>query len=142
MALLIVAFTVSNAYAVKGNVATQKIANELAIAMDDASLTTMTVNDFLAMSPKSYKAKTGKKMGIKNAIKLKMSQKAMKKAAGVKADIPKGLYIVGAILGWAWLLMGLMDDFGGNNWWVSLILYMLFFLPGMIHAFIKMKDYY
>ena len=66
----------------------------------------------------------------------------MKKAAGVKTDVPKGLYIVAAIFGWGWLCMGLMDDFGGNNWWVNLILVFLFVLPGLIHALIKMKDYY
>jgi hypothetical protein len=76
-------------------------------------------------------------------MQLKAAQKAVKKAAkGGETEIPKGLYIVGALFGWSWLLMGLMDDFQGNNWWVNLILLCLCFLPGVIHAFIKMKDYY
>ena len=41
-----------------------------------------------------------------------------------------------------WLAMGLMDDFEGNNWWVSLILYVLCWLPGVIYSLVKMKDYY
>ena len=39
--------------------------------------------------------------------------------------------------------MGLMDNWEGNNWWVNLILsWILCWLPGVIHAFVKMKDYY
>jgi uncharacterized membrane protein YqaE (UPF0057 family) len=73
-------------------------------------------------------------------INSKKLSKAMSKADN--ADIPKGLYIVLAIFGLAWIGMGVMDDWSGNNWWVNLILTLLFWLPGFIHALIKMKDYY
>lgn len=104
------------------------------------------VEDFLTLTPKKYKELTGKKLGLKGIIALKMAKKAVKKkmtaVEGDSIDIPKGLYIVGAIFGWAWLMMGLLDDFQGNNWWTSLLLYMLCWIPGVIHAFIKMKEYY
>jgi uncharacterized membrane protein YqaE (UPF0057 family) len=100
------------------------------------------VDAFLALTPSKYKELTGKKLGLKKSIQLKAAQKMLKKKMGKSADIPKGLYIVGVILGFGWLLMGLMDDFTGKNWWVNLILTMLCWLPGVIHGIIKMKDYY
>ncbi len=86
----------------------------------------------------TVKETKGKKMTFGQKIAMKFAKMKSKKAA----DIPKGLYVVGAIFGFAWLLMGLMDDFKGNNWWVNLILYCIFYLPGLIHALIKMKEYY
>lgn len=103
-----------------------------------------TINDFLDLTPKKYREMTGKKLGFANTFKLKAAQKVLKKRMNEDAgvDIPKGLYIVGALFGWSWLIMGLMDEFKGNNWWVNLLLLFLCFLPGVIHAFVKMKDYY
>lgn len=101
----------------------------------------MGMNDFLALTPKKYKEMTGKRLGIKQTLQLKAAQKIVKKA--VKGDdIPKGLYIVLAIFGLAWVGMGVMDNWEGNNWWVNLILSFLCWLPGLIHALMKMKDYY
>lgn len=106
----------------------------------------VTIDDFLALTPAKYQEMTGKKLGFVKTFQLKRAQKFLKKrmnsdeAGG--GDIPEGLYIVGAILGWAWLLMGIMDDFQGKNWWVSLILYILCWLPGVIHAFAKKNEYY
>lgn len=103
----------------------------------------MEVSEILALSPKDYREKTGKRLGVKNTIKLKIAQKLLKKSEGkASADIPKGVYILAAIFGLAWLIMGILDNFEGNNWWISLILYFLFWLPGLIHALIKMSDYY
>jgi len=100
------------------------------------------VEDFLNLTPKKFKQQTGKRLGIKNAIKLKAAQKIIKKRVNGEPDIPKGLYVVGAILGFAWILMGVMDDWEGKNWWVSLLLFVLCWLPGVIHAFVKQKEYY
>ncbi len=100
------------------------------------------IDQFLALTPKKYEEMTGKKLGVFKALKLKAAQKIVKKRTKKSSDIPKGLYIVLAILGWAWLLMGIMDDWEGNNWWVSLLLYILCWLPGVIHAFVKMDEYY
>lgn len=102
----------------------------------------MGLTQFLSLTPAKYKELTGKKLGLKKSIELRMAQKFVKKQMGKAADIPKGLYIVGAILGWGWLLMGLMDDWSGNDWWTNLILTALCWLPGVIHAFVKMKKYY
>jgi len=100
------------------------------------------IDDFLNLTPKKFKQRTGKRLGIKNAIKLKAAQKVIKRKINASPDIPKGLYIAGAILGFAWILMGLMDDWEGKNWWVSIILFILCYIPGIIHAFVKQKDYY
>ncbi len=97
---------------------------------------------FLDMTPKEFQKMTGKKLSVKEIIKMKVAQKAlkmkMKKSGG---DYSKGLFILLAILGWAWLLMGLQDDWSGNNWWVNLLLTLLCGIPGLIHALVKMKEY-
>lgn len=102
----------------------------------------MGIEQFLTLTPSKYKELTGKKLGLKKSIELKAAQKYLKKKMGKAADIPKGLYIVLAILGLGWLAMGLLDDFQGNDWWINLILTFLCWLPGLIHALIKMKKYY
>lgn len=101
----------------------------------------MGMDEFLSLTPKKYKEMTGKRLTLKQTIQLKAAQKIVKRHAK-SDDIPKGLYIVLAILGWAWVVMGIMDDWQGNNWWLNLILVFLCWLPGVIHALIKMKDYY
>ncbi|MFM9909630.1 MAG: hypothetical protein ACKVOW_09785 [Chitinophagaceae bacterium] len=101
----------------------------------------MGLTQFLSLTPSKYKALTGKKLGLKKSIELRIAQKFLKKKMGKAADIPKGLYIVGAIIGFAWLLMGLMDDWQGNEWWICALL-TICWLPGVIYAFIKMKKYY
>lgn len=103
----------------------------------------MGLEEFLALTPKKYKEKTGKKLGFANTLKLKAAQKVIKKKMRKPdADISKGVYILLAIFGLGWLALGLLSDFEGNDWWVNLILTFLCWLPGLIHALIKMKDYY
>lgn len=104
----------------------------------------MGIEQFLTLTPSKYKELTGKKLGLKKSLELKAAQKMLKKKMSKSsgADIPKGVYIILAILGWAWLLMGIMDDWTGNDWWVNLLLTFLCWLPGVIHAFVKMKKYY
>lgn len=137
-------FLVASTFAVNSGNWKVKVQEE--VGSLEQEMVQMTMDDFMNLTPGQYKQATGKKLGIKNTLKLKAAQKFLKKnlnageAGG--ADIPKGLYIVGIILGWGWLLMGLMDDFSGNNWWVNLILTALCWLPGVIHGFIKMNDYY
>lgn len=108
----------------------------------DPMVQNMDIENFLTLTPKQYRKMTGKRLGVKKALQLKAAQKVIKKATGQASDIPKGLYIVGVILGFAWILMGVMDDFQGNNWWVNLLLYIVCFIPGLVHGFIKMGDYY
>lgn len=100
------------------------------------------VDQFLALTPKKYKEMTGQRMTLKQTVTLKAAQKIVKKHMKKDPDISKGLYVVLAILGWAWLVMGLMDDWNGSDWIVNLVLTLLCWLPGVIHALVKMKKYY
>jgi uncharacterized membrane protein YqaE (UPF0057 family) len=66
--------------------------------------------------------------------------KSMKKAdSGV---MPAILYIILAILALGWLAMGINDAFSDFDWLISLILYILFYIPGLIYTLIKMNKYY
>lgn len=99
---------------------------------------------FLSLTPKKYTELTGKKLSFVQVVKLKAAQKYIKKHYAKKSGegISKGVYILLAFLGLAWLAMGIKDDWSGNNWWVNLILTFLCWLPGFIHALVKMKEYY
>lgn len=102
----------------------------------------LTIADFLTMKPRDYKRITGKRLGIKNSIKLKVAQRTFKKKMGGNADISPGLYVVMAIFGLGWLAMGLIDDWEGDDWIINLVLTILCWLPGLIHALVKREDYY
>lgn len=56
--------------------------------------------------------------------------------------IPQGLYIVLSFLALGWLALGVNDDWLGNDWLISLILYILGWLPGFVYSIIKMGKYY
>ena len=141
LTFLAVLFVYSSSFAVV-NVAIDQHQLQGSFENLDPMVQNMDMDDFLTLTPKQYRKMTGKRLGVKKAIQLRAAQNVIKKATGKAADIPKGLYIVGALFGFSWIVMGLLDDFQGNNWWVNLICWMLCGLPGLIHAFIKMKDYY
>lgn len=74
-----------------------------------------------------------------------MQQQKAKSTATKKADsgvMPGILYIILAILGLGWLAMGINDAFSDFDWLISLILYILFYLPGLIYTLIKYNKYY
>ena len=103
----------------------------------------MAISKFLELTPAKIKAMTGKKLGFVKTLELKMAQKYLKKQQAKGGDsVPKGLYILAVILGWGFLVMGIMDDWSGNDWWTNLLLTMLCWLPGVIHGLIKMGKYY
>lgn len=103
----------------------------------------LDMDAFLALSPKKYREMTGERLGIKGSLALKAAQKQVQKMQNGRAtDMPKGAYIVLVIIGWGFLPMGLMDDWQGNNWWVNLLLSFLCLIPGWIHGFSKMSEYY
>jgi uncharacterized membrane protein YqaE (UPF0057 family) len=58
------------------------------------------------------------------------------------AEISKSLYVVLAIFWFGWLAMGINDNFEGWDWVLSLVLYILGWLPGVIYTLVKMKKYY
>ncbi|MCS6929788.1 MAG: YqaE/Pmp3 family membrane protein [Saprospiraceae bacterium] len=103
----------------------------------------MSVEEFLSLTPAKYRQMTGKRLGFENTLKLKAAQKFLKKETKKAAgDISKGLYILLAFLGFGWVAMGVMSDWKGSDWVVNLILTLLCWLPGFIHALVKMKEYY
>ncbi|GLR17425.1 YqaE/Pmp3 family membrane protein [Portibacter lacus] len=120
----------------------QQFGDEPKIQMLTPEMTHLVVDQFLALTPKAYKEMTGDKLGLKKTLQLKAAQKFIKAKMNGAEDIDKGLYIVLAILGLGFIAMGLMDDWEGNNWWVNIILTFLCWIPGVIHALMKMKDYY
>ena len=107
---------------------------EKSTTVNGKSLTTITPNDIQKL--------TGKKLSLKEVIKLKAAQKLLKAKANKGGEgYSKGIFILVALLGWAWLLMGIQDDFSGSTWVVNLILTLLCGLPGLIHSLVHMKDY-
>ena len=135
------AFTVQAALPIKANTIDR---NSTMYVNDDISnLVKGNAEAFLKLTPKQVEKMTGKKLTLKETLKLKAAQKIIKKA--MKNDdgkVSKGLFILLAILGWAWIAMGIMDNWSGNDWWVNLLLTFLCWLPGLIHALTKMKKYY
>jgi uncharacterized membrane protein YqaE (UPF0057 family) len=105
--------------------------------------TTINGKSLTNITPKDIQQLTGKKLSLKEVIKLKAAQKLLKaknnKASG--DGYSKGIFILLAIFGWAWLLMGIQDDFSGSTWLVNLLLTLLCWLPGFIHSMVHMKDY-
>ncbi len=59
-----------------------------------------------------------------------------------KAAIPMAAYIILCIFALGWLAIGLNDNFSGFSWILSLILYILFYLPGLLYSLIMMGNYY
>lgn len=100
---------------------------------------------FLSLSPKAYRELTGKKLTLKESFSLKMTQKMIKKQNNMSAaggGLPKWAYILMAFFGLGWLAIGILSDFNGNDWWISLLLYLCFYFPGLIYSLIVMKKYY
>lgn len=102
----------------------------------------MQLEEFLSLTPKKYRQKTGKRLGVKKALQLKAAQKVVKKKLKADPDISSGLYVLLVILGLGWVAMGVMDDWSGSNWVTNLILSVLCWLPGVIHGLVKKGDYY
>lgn len=137
---LLFSLCTTSAFAVKNltNVAKSEVGTHVSGLHPD--ILSMSVNDFINMTPKQYKQITGKRMGIKNALKMKVAQRQFKKMGN--ADISEGLYVVMAIFGLGWLAMGLLSDWEDDDWIINLILTVLCWLPGLIHALVKKENYY
>lgn len=112
-----------------------------------AGMPELTMESFLELTPKKYEELTGQKMSIGETIRLKAAQKHLRKQMEKpNADIEKPIYIVLSIFGLGWLAMGLLDDWQGSDWIINLVLAVVFFwlcaLPALVHALVKMKNYY
>jgi uncharacterized membrane protein YqaE (UPF0057 family) len=60
---------------------------------------------------------------------------------GISA-LPRAVYIIMAIVGLGWLAMGINSNFEGSKWALSLLLYILGWIPGIVYTLIMMKRYY
>lgn len=69
-------------------------------------------------------------------------RKMFSPAGHEKKSIAKWLYIVLSVFWLGWLAMGLNSGWKGFPWILSLILYCVFWLPGLIYSLIKMHTYY
>lgn len=58
-----------------------------------------------------------------------------------QATISKEVYIILAIFALGWLGM-LLNDSSNLAWLLSLVLYIIFYFPGLIYTLIEMKNYY
>lgn len=140
--LAVLIFFASSSFAVVKTDWAQQFDQQPEIQVLSTDMATLGLDQFLTLTPKKYKEMTGEKLGLKKTLQLKAAQKFLKKELKKDADIDKGLYILLAILGLAWVAMGVMDEWSGSDWIVNLILYALCYLPGLIHALTKMKKYY
>ncbi|MDX2283198.1 MAG: YqaE/Pmp3 family membrane protein [Bacteroidia bacterium] len=141
--LSLAVFACATAFASVDRPTVASFSNLPEVSILPAELQGLDVQDFLAMTPARYRELTGERMGVKNALALKAAQRKVEKAMKpLDADIEKNLYVVLAIFGLAWVAMGLMDDWSGKDWVTNLILTVLCWIPGLIHAFSKMDKYY
>ncbi|SER45945.1 TM2 domain-containing protein [Neolewinella agarilytica] len=80
LAVLFVVGTASAAFvAPPAATATDILTNPDLVEMFAADGKQVTMDDFLAMTPRSIREKTGERLGLKKAITLKMAQRAIKK---------------------------------------------------------------
>lgn len=133
--LMFVAFCTSS-YAVHTTNWSKQFQNQPEIQGLSAEMTGMNVNQFLEMTPKKYKAMTGKKLGFGKTIKLKMAQKFLKKKMKKKGTVRGRNQIVATLLAFFIGGFGIHRLYlGYSNWWLQLLLTFLFGI-GLIWAFI------
>lgn len=115
-----------------------------ALDFQAAGMNKMTMESLLSMTPAQYKQMTGKRLGFFKSMELKMVQKQMKKQKGAEGggDLPQWAYIVLSIFALGWLAIGVRSNWKGNDWWIALLLYFVFYFPGLIYSLIVMKKYY
>ena len=104
-------------------------------------LLNMQLETFLDLTPKKYRQKTGKRLGLKKTLQLRTAQKFVKRKLKIEPQISGGLFCLMGVFWLGWLAMGIMDDWGGINW-VTNILLSILWLPGLLHTLIKKKDYF
>jgi len=108
-------------------------------ATTTANHTTSSVDAATATAATSQSATT---VVTKAEKKQTLFSRIIRTLAGGSPEIPKGLYILLAIFPLGWLGMGINDNFEDNDWIISLLLYIILWLPGFIYTIVKMKKYY
>jgi uncharacterized membrane protein YqaE (UPF0057 family) len=134
-----------------GGIARAAFVSKWATAQQQAQANNVTaqqsaagMNAFLNMDRKSYEELTGKRMSFKEALQFKAAQKMMKKQAKKAGGgtLPQWAYIVLSIFLLGWLAIGIKSNWQSNDWWISLLLYILFWVPGLIYSLVVMSKYY
>ena len=105
----------------------------------------MSIGEFLTLTPKTYRERTGKKLGwFKKRALVKAQDKVRTRMGRNKqadSGFSKGAYVVLTIFGLVFIAMGVIDDWEGSNWIIALVLFFLFWLPAVIYGFVLMNDY-
>ena len=112
------------------------------MAKVDPALAGMSVEAFLQLTPQKYEELTGKTMSIEQIQTLKATQQSLRAEMKAQPKIDKAVYIILTLLFLGWLAIGIVSDWEGYDWLVNLLLTMLCWLPGVIHALFVMKKYY
>lgn len=111
-------------------------------ALPDA-IHTLDVDAFLALTPAKYQRITGHKLSLREALALKAAQKKIRKAHQDPDAMPELAYIILALFGFGWVAMGVLSDWRGSDWIINLMLtFCCCWLPGFIHAIVRMPHYY
>jgi hypothetical protein len=76
------------------------------------------------------------------ARKKSFVSRAVSWIAAKSATVPVLLYVIMAILPLGWLAIGINEDFHGLHWLIALILYFIFYIPGVVYSLIMMGKYY
>lgn len=115
-----------------------------ALEFQAAGMNVLTMELLATITPAQYKQMTGKRLGFFKSMELKVVQKQMKKQKAPEGggDLPKWAYILFSFLALGWLAIGIRSNWKGNDWWIALLLYFLFYFPGLIYSLIVMKKYY
>lgn len=103
--------------------------------------TTTTTTSSNVVTKTESKVKQKKLTKLQKKV-IKKAQKKINKSAKDGSSISKGLYVLLSIIGFGWLAMGILSDWSGSDWIISLVLYIILWLPGLIYSLIKMKNYY
>ncbi|HKK89637.1 MAG TPA: YqaE/Pmp3 family membrane protein [Saprospiraceae bacterium] len=109
----------------------------------------ISLDEFMEMDARTFKRFTGKKLGLKDRFRLWMAKKFILKnlkdrelAKSFNPNMPQIGYIILALIGFGWLAIGVLDNWSGQYWIISLILYLLFYIPGLIYTLLIMGNYY
>ena len=140
--LLLISSVSSLSFAAVSGTWSTRYADQPDIQALPPGLQKLALDQFLDLTPAKYQELTGERLGFAKMVTLKSAQKYVKKQTRKDADIPQVLYVILAIIGLGWLVMGILDNFEGSNWWIGLILTILGWLPGVIFSLIKMHEYY
>lgn len=98
---------------------------------------------FLALTPAKYKRITGHPLTVREALTLKAAQKSLRKAQRDPDAMPELAFVILALFGFGWVAMGLLSDWQSSDWIINLLLtFCCCWLPGLIHALVRMPYYY